>query len=167
MISRLTPEFPNEIHTLVSVVTGDIPFPSEPPTCTPRDQGRYVEENGGLSQSGMRMPRLTEPASEASRHPPAARSDPPLADRCEERGWRGDGMTRAGLRRGSPSSGRLVKPNLPGQHQEPSYERHNSNGKLRYSWSVGLVLQRRFPLRGDSYEEIEPATAPLRSFHDR
>ena len=30
-----------------------------------------------------------------------------------------------------------------------------------------LVLQRRFNWRGDSCEEIEPATAPLRSFHDR
>ena len=30
-----------------------------------------------------------------------------------------------------------------------------------------LVLQRRFLWRGDSCEEIEPATAPLRSYHDR
>ena len=30
-----------------------------------------------------------------------------------------------------------------------------------------LVLQRRFPWRGDSCEEIEPAPAPLRSFRDR
>ena len=31
---------------------------------------------------------------------------------------------------------------------------------------ASLVLQRRFNWRGDSCEEIEPATAPLRSFHD-
>ena len=30
-----------------------------------------------------------------------------------------------------------------------------------------LVLQRRLPWQGNSYEEIGPATAPLRSFHDR
>ena len=30
-----------------------------------------------------------------------------------------------------------------------------------------LILQRRFPWRGDSCEGIGPATAPLRSFHDR
>ena len=29
-----------------------------------------------------------------------------------------------------------------------------------------LVLQRRINWRGDSCEEIEPSTAPLRSFHD-
>ena len=29
-----------------------------------------------------------------------------------------------------------------------------------------LVLQRRMNLRSDSCEEIGPATAPLRSFHD-
>ena len=34
--------------------------------------------------------------------------------------------------------------------------------------SIGsLVLQRRINWRGDSCEEIEPATAPLRSSHDR
>ena len=34
-------------------------------------------------------------------------------------------------------------------------------------FSAGLlVLQRRINWRGDSCEEIEPSTAPLRSFHD-
>ena len=27
---------------------------------------------------------------------------------------------------------------LTGQKQESSFDRHNSNGKLRYSWAVGL-----------------------------
>ena len=31
-----------------------------------------------------------------------------------------------------------VQAHLTGQNQEPSFERHNSNGKLHYSWAVDL-----------------------------
>ena len=32
---------------------------------------------------------------------------------------------------------------LTGQNQEPSYARHKSNGKLRYSWAVDLEAVRQ------------------------
>ena len=36
------------------------------------------------------------------------------------------------------AAARIGRARLTGENQEPSYERHNSNGKLHYSWAVNL-----------------------------
>ena len=54
------------------------------------------------------------------------------------------------------------------QMDQPTFADLKYQGKKRKTrWELFLVLQRRFPWRGDSCEVIGPATASLRSFHDR
>ena len=49
--------------------------------------------------------------------------------------------TELAARKGGPAqaaAARIGRARLTGENQGPSYERHNSNGKLHYSWAVDL-----------------------------
>ena len=70
-----------------------------------------------------------------------------------------------------PSGGPPAQPGPPVIYLRPEVTGNKSKKGHEVSIPDGraecLVLKRRLPWRGDSCEEIGPATAPLRSFHDR